>query len=133
MKIGISRAAFDQILAHAAENAAEEVCGLLLGSPDTIEMALPAPNVAVDRKRMFELDPVILLHTHRAARAGGPTVLGHYHSHPEGTAKPSLHDAAFAKTGQLWLIVAKGRAALFAARREGPIQGRFVAVDYELR
>jgi proteasome lid subunit RPN8/RPN11 len=133
MKIGISRAAFDQIVAHAADNPAEEVCGLLLGRPGMIETARPAANVAPDRARTFELDPAVLLQAHRSARVGGPVVLGHYHSHPTGRAEPSAADAAAAEPGLLWLILGSGETGLFEARQNGPIHGRFAAIDHELR
>lgn len=115
------------------ENADEEVCGLLLGRSGSIDAALPAGNIASNRKRTFELDPTILFEAHRTARAGGPAILGHYHSHPTGGAKPSSRDADAAETGQLWLIVAGKGARLFEACRNGPLHGRFVERDYELR
>lgn len=131
MKIGISRAAFDLIRAHVDGNAAEEVCGLLIGNAGRVETALPAENIAADRARAFELDPAVLLRAYRAARAGGSMVLGHYHSHPAGNALPSAADAENAVPGQLWLILADGQAELFEARRDGMIHGCFVAVEYE--
>jgi proteasome lid subunit RPN8/RPN11 len=133
MKIGISRAAFDQIVAHAVQNPAEEVCGLLLGRVGSIETVLPAANIALDRARKFELDPAVLLQAHRAARGDGPAVLGHYHSHPTGRAEPSVADADAAEPGLFWLILGGDGARLFVARQDGPIHGRFVALDYDLR
>jgi proteasome lid subunit RPN8/RPN11 len=132
MKIGISRAVFDQIVTHAAENPSEEICGLLLGRAGSVEAILPAANVAAERTTMFELDPAMLFQAYRAARAGGPAILGHYHSHPNGSAVPSAADAAAAEPGLLWLILGDGKAALFEARRDGAIHGRFTALKYEL-
>jgi proteasome lid subunit RPN8/RPN11 len=41
-------------------------------------------------------------------------MIGHYHSHPNGAAEPSRHDAAMAlDTGRLWLIVASGEMRLW--------------------
>jgi proteasome lid subunit RPN8/RPN11 len=94
--------------AAARDSAPDECCGLLLGR-ETIEQAQPAVNVAADRRRHFEIDPQALVDAHRAARAGGPEVLGYYHSHPAGPAEPSRTDRAMAAgDGNLWAIVGEG-------------------------
>ncbi|CAN5358101.1 hypothetical protein BH10PSE12_BH10PSE12_19710 [soil metagenome] len=96
------------------------MCGLLFGSPDAIDAATPAVNVAPDPARHFEIAPQTLLAAHRAARTGGPAVIGHYHSHPGGLAQPSVIDAAAAHAdGALWLIVADGDAQLWRAGEAG--------------
>jgi len=133
MKVSISRPVLDQILAHAAEHPDAEVCGLLLGDAGEIIAACPAANVAPDRSRRFEIDPAVLFEAHRAARDGGPSILGHYHSHPNGNASPSAADAEEAQPGQLWLIVAGTEAVMFGTCRTGPIHGRFQPVDIDLR
>jgi desampylase len=133
MKVGISRAVLDQILTHAAGQPEKEVCGLLLGEAGLISAARPAANVASDSGRMFELDPAVLLAAHKAARGGGPAIVGHYHSHPNGNPSPSPADAGQAESGLLWLIVAGERAALYEARQDGPIHGCFQPVELELR
>ncbi len=125
MNVGISRAVLEQIVAHAAQSPQIEACGLLLGSPEMILGATPAANVADDPARRFELDPAALIEAHKAARTGGPMLLGHYHSHPNGLALPSVHDAAMAVPGLYWLIVAGVEARLFVAAEDGEIHGRF--------
>ena len=132
MKYGISRAVLDQILAHAAENPAVEVCGLLLGEGRTILSALPAANVAATPASRFELDPVALLAVHKAQRGGGPEMLGHYHSHPNGVACPSPRDAEAAISGTLWMIVARHEAHLYESVDIGPVAGRFRACGLEI-
>ena len=98
-------------LAAASEH---EVCGLLLGEAGHVREIHPANNVARDPLRHFELDPVTLLAAHKAARAGGPAILGHYHSHPGGMPVPSATDAANAQPdGSLWLIIGRGEAGLW--------------------
>ncbi len=125
MTVRISRRLLDQVQALAGCQATE-ICGLLLGEAGRIDAILPAANVALDPARHFELDPAVLLAAHRAARAGGAKIVGHYHSHPSGVAVPSATDAACAAPdGSLWLIVAGGAARLWVA---GPGEGgvRFV-------
>ncbi|WP_088185662.1 M67 family metallopeptidase [Sphingobium sp. Z007] len=120
MRVEISRILLEQIMTLAAADG-REVCGLLLGSDDRIEAIAPAANVAVDPARHFELDPAVLIAAHRAARSGGPRIIGHYHSHPSGITAPSATDAACAAPdGNLWLIVGAGEAALW---RAGPGTG----------
>lgn len=112
----------------------DEVCGLLLGRDRRIEAIGPAANVAPDPARHFELDPAVLIAAHRAARAGGLPVIGHYHSHPSGIAWPSATDAACASPdGSAWLIVAGEAARLWIA---GPGEGggvRFVEGMLDIR
>jgi proteasome lid subunit RPN8/RPN11 len=115
MMVRISRRLLGQVQTLAAAEATE-ICGLLLGEAGRIDAILPAANVAADPARHFELDPAVLLAAHRAARAGGPKIVGHYHSHPSGVAEPSATDAACAAPdGRLWLIVAGDAARLWVA------------------
>lgn len=110
----ISRAALAAARAHAATVPGREVCGLLLGATATdgsvrIDAAQPCANVAADPATAFEIDPAALIAAHRAARHGGPAVIGCYHSHPRGPARPSPRDAAQAAgDGQIWLILPGG-------------------------
>ncbi|WP_398288699.1 M67 family metallopeptidase [Sphingomonas nostoxanthinifaciens] len=115
----------DAILAHAAADPTREVCGLLLGSAGQIEEARATANVAADPSCWFEVDPSALIAALRAERRGGPCLIGHYHSHPNGRPEPSPRDAAAAEPGRLWLIVGGGVARLWCAGadgfREGPL------------
>lgn len=96
------------------------------GEGVTIGEARPCRNVAADPARRFEIDPAALLAAHRAARAGGPAILGCYHSHPSGVAEPSACDAAAAEpNGWLWLIVAGDQVRGFRAVGTGMLHGRF--------
>ena len=133
MAVRISRTLLNAILADAALGRGVERCGLLLGSPDHIRQVRFAANVAPDPVRHFELDPSVLLTAHKAARAGGAQIVGHYHSHPTGQAVPSATDArcAFAD-GTLWLLVAGEVAALWRAEEGGAIHGRFHAEPMDI-
>jgi proteasome lid subunit RPN8/RPN11 len=127
MRVRISRLSLEQIMSLAAADH-REVCGLLLGTPGRIEEIRPAANVAVNPERYFEIDPATLLTAHKTARLGGPTVLGHYHSHPSGRPEPSAIDAAnAAPDGSLWLIVGGGEARLWIAAPGESGSVRFIA------
>lgn len=133
MALDISSAAIARILAAAVASPDREICGLLLGAGDAIEEARACPNVAADPARRFELDPAALLAAHRAARGGGPAIVGHYHSHPSGLAEPSRCDAdSAAADGAIWLIVAGGEVRAWRAVESGAVQGRFDPVRWRV-
>ena len=115
------------MLAEAARAHPRECCGILLGEGDTITAIAPAANVHASPETHFEIDPQALVDAHRDARSGGAKVLGYYHSHPNGLARPSATDEAMA-TGQrlIWAIIAAGRVTFW---REG--DARFAALPYE--
>lgn len=109
-----------------------ECCGLVTGRPGLIEAVVPAMNVSPHPESSFEIDPAMLLRTHREARAAGQRVIGHYHSHPNGEPTPSRRDAARAvEDGQLWLIITGGAVQAFRAVSSATgnaVHGRFVPV-----
>lgn len=81
----------------------------MLGTAGRIETTAPTANIAGNPCCEFEIDSSALFSAIRAERAGGPCLLGYYHSHPGGRAKPSETDrAAAAGDGKLWLVVASG-------------------------
>ena len=120
------------MLADARTDPTVERCGLLLGQGAQITGYQPARNIADNPERAFELDPAALLAAHRAARNGGPAVIGHYHSHPDGPAQPSPRDAAAAGgDGQLWLIVTASDWSLWRAEARGALHGMFAPVNVQ--
>ena len=127
MDVTIASGVHAQILRHAAEDPAREVCGLLFGEAAGIATAEPTANVHADPARFFEVDPAALFAALRRERAGGSCLIGHYHSHPHGHAEPSIDDAAAVGSSfdRLWLIVAQGEIAAFRAVQGGAIHGRF--------
>ncbi|MDX5361382.1 MAG: M67 family metallopeptidase [Alphaproteobacteria bacterium] len=91
-----------------------EACGLLVGTADPARMVwrvaqvVESPNLlASARDDRFEVDPALLLRTHREAREAGLALVGLYHSHPRGAAVPSETDRRSAWQPALaWVIVA---------------------------
>jgi proteasome lid subunit RPN8/RPN11 len=109
----ITSEAFLAIHAAAAAAHPREACGILLGEGTSITEAIPTNNVHPTPHTHFEIDPQALIDAHRAARAGGPQVLGYFHSHPIGAAEPSATDRASASgDGRVWAILA-GDAVTF--------------------
>lgn len=116
----LTRSALKRMLDAAAAAAPDEACGLLLGTAGRIAIAAPCANVAPDPARHFEIDPAALIAAHRAARAGGPQVIGYFHSHPNGLARPSLTDTAMAaRDGRIWAIAASGIVTLWQDNPSG--------------
>jgi proteasome lid subunit RPN8/RPN11 len=115
----IGRACLAQLRALAAGSPDREICGLLFGSDGRIDSAMPSLNVSERPGDEFEIDPVTLIAAYKAERAGGPRVIGCYHTHPSGSVIPSKRDAAAAEPGSLWLILGGGDARLWRARPGG--------------
>lgn len=123
MTLAISSAALQRILDDAARSPDAEICGLLLGAGLRVDAARACANVAADPRTAFEIDPAALIAAHRAARAGGAALIGHYHSHPGGAPVPSPRDAAAAVgDGAVWLIVAGPLYAAWQSTRAGQFE-----------
>lgn len=107
MQIEVTSHALAAMRAAAAAAHPREACGLLLGTGGRITAARTAANVHPSPETRFEIDPQALIAAHRAARAGGPAVLGYFHSHPAGAPEPSATDRACASgDGRIWAIIA---------------------------
>ena len=107
-----------------------EACGLLVGAKRPgdhwrVGRVAPARNVATDPRRRFEVDPGLRIGLERELRGTDRRVIGHYHSHPDGPARPSATDLAMVHEPDLvWLIAAvvDGQASqtlAYVARLDG--------------
>jgi len=99
----------ETMLQAARAAAPEECCGLIVGTQHPEPRALrlvPASNTHPEPRRFFEIDPQVQFDTLRALRQSGEIILGHYHSHPAGPARPSARDLAEATDAELvWLVI----------------------------
>jgi desampylase len=130
MALHLSRKQHQQLLDWAKEAGFEECCGLLLGDGNGVSELRLTQNVAADPLSHFEIDPAALILAEREARQGGSTILGYFHSHPNGLERPSERDASDANAdGRVWLIVAKGRITAWEPRADVPGKTRFEARD----
>lgn len=133
MILSLSPHCVEAMVAAARAALPHEACGLLLGSGHVIEDAVPAANVATQPSHHFEIDPAALIAAHRAARQGGPQVLGYFHSHPNGLARPSATDvASAARDGRVWIILALSGKDRWSTTcwRDGP--DGFEALSYRI-
>lgn len=128
MDLRVTRAALAEMLDEAMRAAPDECCGILLGRSGCIESLRPARNVHPAPRTHFEIDPQALVDAHRAARAGGPEVIGYFHSHPRGPAAPSATDRAeAARDGRVWAIAGERDVTFW---RDG--QCGFVPLSYRV-
>lgn len=106
----ISPILLKKILDQAEQDCPNECCGLLSGSQlddgIIVDAIYPSDNLAAKRTNSFELDSEFHIRIQRKVRQDGSQVVGVYHSHPMGSAHPSLRDIERAIEPELvWLIV----------------------------
>jgi desampylase len=116
-----------QLTAEARAAFPKECCGLLEGESAGQSVRVVAlhatANVSADPTTGFEVDPAAHLRLRRTLRTTGGKIVGCYHSHPNGRAKPSERDRANGtEEGFIWLIAALSDAqgAVALAAFEGP-------------
>ncbi|MDE2596369.1 MAG: M67 family metallopeptidase [Sphingomonadales bacterium] len=130
MELGVTSGVLATLIEEAARAHPAECCGLLLGGADgAVGQAQAAANVHPDPLTHFEIDPAALIAAHRAARAGGPRLLGYYHSHPNGHPRPSATDCEHAGgDGAVWAIVAAGVVSFWRDDKSGfePLSYRLI-------
>jgi len=128
MALRVTRPVLERLQTEAAAAAPDECCGLLLGCGALIDELRPAANIAANPQRHFEIDPQALVDAHRAAREGGPHVLGYYHSHPGGLAAPSTMDRQqSAGDNSVWAIIGESAVTFWRDEEAG-----FVPLSYVL-
>jgi proteasome lid subunit RPN8/RPN11 len=125
----IDRGAYERIVSAAIACFPEECCGVLVGTARAgaahVKHAIRARNVAPRRLRgrSFEVDPAVLFTVQRALRdrrgkRPREVVLGYFHSHPLGIARPSRADLAGAhEPGLITLIAVPSRPRTAVAMR----------------
>lgn len=107
----------DASLLKAMVDAAEaafpaEACGLIIGRGRgqlvRVTRVVPAPNLLAATGDRFELDPAVRIQVEKELRdAGGKDrIIGHYHSHTDGSPDPSATDRAMAHEPEMaWVII----------------------------
>lgn len=118
MRLHLASGARHRMCTAARAARPNEACGLLFGrhreDGHHVLAASVAANVAADPRRRFEVDPAHLIAAQRAARNGGPAILGVWHSHPDGPPAPSAADrAGITDPSWIWIIVAPPDLAAF--------------------
>ena len=102
------RAAADAgIRRHGRDAYPHECCGALIGRGGLVTEALALPNATAEGpRRRFLVRPVDYRAAERRAAERGGELLGFYHSHPDGPARPSQVDLDHAWPAFAYVIVA---------------------------
>ena len=87
--VRISRAHWDELVAHARDEAPNECCGYLRASNGAVEEVVRSQNMR-SSPYGYELDPKSLLAANELDDEGHE--VGIYHSHPRSAAEPSQTD-----------------------------------------
>lgn len=93
-------------LQQQARASDREVCGALVGDARAVLDAWPLLNHSPRSEVSFFIPAKEVLRVEKEAEASGLHVVGFYHSHPRGSAKPSPSDLEQAVPGYIYLIVA---------------------------
>jgi len=114
-RIEISREHVARIEALARAAFPYECCGLLIGVTEgegdsviRVTRVAESRNLAApERRDRFEIDPALQFSLLREMRDGEESIVGVYHSHPNGCPSPSPRDLEDARDPSLiWLITA---------------------------
>jgi [CysO sulfur-carrier protein]-S-L-cysteine hydrolase len=88
-RVRISRAHWDELVAHARDEAPNECCGYLRAADGSVQTVVRAENVR-SSPYGYELDPKSLLAANELDDDGFE--VGVYHSHPRSAPEPSQTD-----------------------------------------
>ncbi len=92
--VQLSKTQHDEIVAHAQETPSEEVCGVLGGRDNHVEVLYRARNTAESRRTRFEMDSRDIFTSIRDIEKADMDLIGFYHSHTHTQAYPSPTDVA---------------------------------------
>ena len=97
---------YEQMIAHAREDAPNECCGMVGSSNGDAVAVYRAVNAEASPLR-FRIDPEEQLDLHNKIEDAGLELGAIYHSHTRTEPRPSQTDINFAKLwpGVLWIIV----------------------------
>jgi len=105
----ILRRVLESVAAHARESFPHESCGILLAGiedPSTVRWSLRAENAEnVHPERAYVLGHKAHIRAVKMEFSGTARIVGYYHSHPDGEARPSQNDVNQAVAGVTYLIV----------------------------
>jgi [CysO sulfur-carrier protein]-S-L-cysteine hydrolase len=102
----ISRQLYEEMIAHAREEAPNECCGMVGSDDGEAHAVYRAVNAEASPLR-FRIDPEEQLELHNRIEDAGLELGAIYHSHTRTEPRPSQTDINFAKLwpGVLWIIV----------------------------
>ena len=130
--VSIAESCYERLIRHALAAEPHECCGILVGGESFgvtfVRRVVAATNIAEgDRCRRYQIDWRSLFETVRITRKGSDRIVGFYHSHPDGSSRPSWRDLESAWIDHTYLIVSTGgtSTSLVTAWRVIPGYGTF--------
>ena len=109
-----------RVLMAASRAYPNECCGLIEGADVTDgwrALAIhQARNIADDPRRRFLIDPQAQFDLMRRLRGAETRIIGCFHSHPDGEAKPSAADRAEAYEGGFLYLIVGGSPDVFTLK-----------------
>jgi proteasome lid subunit RPN8/RPN11 len=114
----------DELAAHVLMAASRaypnECCGLIEGAntADGLHATAihEAANIADDPRCRFLIDPQVQFDLMRRLRGADTRIIGCFHSHPDGEAKPSATDRAEAYESDFLYLIAGGSPDVFTLK-----------------
>lgn len=131
--VAIPADALQAIACHARRAHPRECCGFLIGARRRVLFAVATRNIARGRSR-FRIDDATHIELRRALRRFAPAleIVGIYHSHPNGEARPSPTDVSEAfYPAWTYLIVGMRRRVSIRAFRIAGSRTEKVAIHTE--
>lgn len=128
----ITRQQIDSLIAHARAEWPRECCGLIGVRGNCVAAISPMRNVAASPVR-YRLDPPELLRVLLGFEARKLVFGGIYHSHPQGSGRPSPTDIELARQpGVIHLIISLAEADAPAVRAFRIVDGQVGEVRLEV-
>ena len=100
----ISKALYDEVVAHCRHHYPKEACGILAGQAETVSQVYPMANVE-DSPISYAMEPKEQLQTEKQMRQRHQQMLGIYHSHTATDAYPSSVDVGLAVSPDVSYVV----------------------------
>ena len=94
----LSKGSYDVLYQKAVNDYPYETCGFLIGTKGyfrTVFKLKSATNQSTERNR-FQIDPFDFYTLEKSLEKSHQSIIGFYHSHPDGRAQPSSIDVALA-------------------------------------
>ncbi len=98
-----------KIQEHAKRDYPKECCGVVVGKPNEAFVCYTEPLRNIEKnhpEKNFKVDPQEQLVLQKKGIEEGLGVLGYYHSHPDGTPRPSRTDLEMAWENLIYVIIA---------------------------
>jgi len=92
MRLWLTPTQAEMIVRHAQDARPEEACGLIAGIGEQARQIIPVANAASNPRHFFRLNERAFTRAMFEIERAGLSLIGIYHSHPEGETIPSQTD-----------------------------------------